>query len=138
MTAKHKVKVITFLGRDVPIVMQNENGPCPLLALSNILLLRNQIRLSRDIPEVSQEHLLSLVAGFILDTNSPERLKACSTAQYQANMQQNVADAVCQLPKLTSGLDVNPFFHSGIKGFEVTTVSCAVPGTHAVVQSTYG
>ena len=118
MAAKHKVKVITFLGRDVPIVMQNENGPCPLLALSNILLLRNQIRLSRDIPEVSQEHLLSLVGCFLLDSNSPERLEACSTAQ-SANMQQNVADAVCQLPKLTSGLDVNPFFHSGIKGFEV-------------------
>ena len=33
-------KQITYEGRDVPILMQNENGPCPLLALANCLLLR--------------------------------------------------------------------------------------------------
>jgi hypothetical protein len=113
------VKVINFRGRSVPIVMQNENGPCPLLALSNVLLLRNQIQLSADIPEVSQEHLLSLVAGYILDSNSPDRVKTEASPEYQANLQQNVADAVCQLPKLTSGLDVNPVFDRSIRGFEV-------------------
>ena len=126
--ATHRVKVIKFRGRDVPIVMQNENGPCPLLALSNVLLLRNQIRLSTDIPEVPQEHLLSLVAGFILDANSPERAKVSSSPEYQANLQQNVADAVCQLPKLTSGLDVNPFFDRNIRGFEVTRLLLRAAG----------
>lgn len=29
----HAVKHITFLGRSVPILMQNQNGPCPLLAI---------------------------------------------------------------------------------------------------------
>ena len=29
----YKVKVVPFLGRQVPIVLQNDNGPCPLLAI---------------------------------------------------------------------------------------------------------
>lgn len=52
--AVYKVKTISFLRREVPIVMQNENGPCPLLALANVLLLRNQIYLPPNTPEVTQ------------------------------------------------------------------------------------
>lgn len=29
----HKTKAIQFLGRTTPIVLQNDNGPCPLLAI---------------------------------------------------------------------------------------------------------
>lgn len=29
----YKTKVVDFLGRQVPIVLQNDNGPCPLLAI---------------------------------------------------------------------------------------------------------
>jgi len=29
----HKTKIIQFLGRTTPIVLQNDNGPCPLLAI---------------------------------------------------------------------------------------------------------
>ncbi|KAI3414698.1 MINDY_DUB domain-containing protein [Psidium guajava] len=29
----HKTKLIQFLGRSTPIVLQNDNGPCPLLAI---------------------------------------------------------------------------------------------------------
>lgn len=29
----HKTKVIQFLGRTTPIILQNDNGPCPLLAI---------------------------------------------------------------------------------------------------------
>ncbi|KAK9910292.1 hypothetical protein M0R45_034260 [Rubus argutus] len=29
----HKTKLILFLGRTAPFVIQNDNGPCPLLAL---------------------------------------------------------------------------------------------------------
>ena len=31
-------KRIAYNNREVPVLMQNENGPCPLLALSNVLL----------------------------------------------------------------------------------------------------
>ena len=67
MADTYKLKTIQFFGRRVPIVTQNENGPCPLLALANVLLLRNQIQLSPDAPDVSQVSLfrsfLSLVLG---------------------------------------------------------------------------
>jgi ubiquitin carboxyl-terminal hydrolase MINDY-1/2 len=39
-SSTYKVKPIVFKGRRVPIVCQNVNGPCPLLALANVLLLR--------------------------------------------------------------------------------------------------
>lgn len=34
------VRRIEFLGRQVPILLQNRNGPCGLLAIANGLLLR--------------------------------------------------------------------------------------------------
>lgn len=66
----HKTKVIQFFGRTTPIILQNDNGPCPLLAICNVLLLKNHLNLSPDIPEVSQEKLLSLVAERLIDSNS--------------------------------------------------------------------
>ncbi|KVH91721.1 Protein of unknown function DUF544 [Cynara cardunculus var. scolymus] len=66
----HKMKIIQFLGRTTPIILQNDNGPCPLLAICNILLLRNNLSLSSDVAEVSQEKLLSLVAERLIDSNS--------------------------------------------------------------------
>ncbi|MQL68512.1 hypothetical protein Taro_000849 [Colocasia esculenta] len=66
----YKTKVVDFLGRSTPIILQNDNGPCPLLAICNIMLLRNNISLSIDTPDVSQQKLLSLVAERLLDSNS--------------------------------------------------------------------
>jgi hypothetical protein len=34
----YKTKVVQFLGRQVPIILQNDNGPCPLLAICELLL----------------------------------------------------------------------------------------------------
>lgn len=34
----YSTKVVQFLGRTTPIVLQDENGPCPLLAVGNLLL----------------------------------------------------------------------------------------------------
>ncbi|KAG2331487.1 hypothetical protein Bca4012_018946 [Brassica carinata] len=42
----YKTKSIQFLGRNTLIILQNENGPCPLLAICNVLLLRNNLKLS--------------------------------------------------------------------------------------------
>lgn len=35
----HKTKVIQFLGRTTPIILQNDNGPCPLLAICKFFFL---------------------------------------------------------------------------------------------------
>lgn len=33
----YKTKLIQFFGRSTPIILQNDNGPCPLLAICNFL-----------------------------------------------------------------------------------------------------
>ena len=42
-------------GNELPILMQNENGPCPLLALANVLILRGGIYIHPDFSEVTFE-----------------------------------------------------------------------------------
>ncbi|KAG4993156.1 hypothetical protein GLYMA_11G027200v4 [Glycine max] len=117
----HKTKTIQFLGRTTPIVLQNDNGPCPLLAICNVLLLRNNLNLSPDIAEVSQEKLLSLVAERLIDSNSSVNDK---DAGYVENQQQNIADAIDLLPSLATGIDVNIKFRR-IADFEFTR-ECAI------------
>lgn len=117
----HKTKVIQFFGRTTPIILQNDNGPCPLLAICNVLLLKNHLNLSPDIPEVSQEKLLSLVAERLIDSNSNVNNK---DAGYIENQQQNIADAIDLLPRLTTGIDVNIKFRR-IDDFEFTP-ECAI------------
>lgn len=41
-------------GRRLPIVLQAENGPCPLLAIANVLLLRGAITLNINAPDISE------------------------------------------------------------------------------------
>ncbi|KAK4422708.1 Ubiquitin carboxyl-terminal hydrolase MINDY-2 [Sesamum alatum] len=117
----HRTKAIQFLGRTTPIILQNDNGPCPLLAICNVLSLKNRLNLSPDIPEVSQEKLLSLVAEHLIDSNSNIDNK---DAGYIENQQQNIADAIDLLPRLTTGIDVNIKFQR-IDDFEFTP-ECAI------------
>lgn len=117
----HKTKTVDFFGRSTPIILQNDNGPCPLLAICNVLLLKNQLNLSPDISEVSQEKLLSLVADRLIDSNSNVKNK---DSGYAENQQQNIADAIDLLPRLTTGIDVNIKFRR-IDDFEFTR-ECAI------------
>ncbi|CAL5442311.1 unnamed protein product [Camellia sinensis] len=118
---EHKTKAIQFLGRTTPIILQNDNGPCPLLAICNVLLLKNNLNLSPDIAEVSQEKLLALVAERLIDSNSNVDNK---DAGYVENQQQNIADAIDLLPRLATGIDVNIKFRR-IDDFEFTR-ECAI------------
>ena len=43
----HMIKWIEFNYERLPILLQNQNGPCPLLAIANILLLRKRVKTSR-------------------------------------------------------------------------------------------
>ncbi|KAK9079692.1 hypothetical protein SSX86_001365 [Deinandra increscens subsp. villosa] len=117
----HKTKLIQFLGRNTPIILQNDNGPCPLLSICNVLLLRNNLNLSPEVAEVSQEKLLSLVAERLIDSNSNVNNK---DAGYIENQQQNISDAIDLLPRLTTGIDVNLKF-TRIDDFEFTR-ECAI------------
>ncbi len=57
-TGVYAVKWIEFLNDKIPIILQNENGPCPLLAIANILLLRKQIELKVSLEFISGDKLL--------------------------------------------------------------------------------
>jgi hypothetical protein len=65
----YAVKRIDFFGRSVKIVMQNINGPCPLLAIGNVLSLRNELKLPsgiRQITQVRRRRLLLLLLLLLL------------------------------------------------------------------------
>lgn len=117
----YKLKHIEFLGRTTPIILQNENGPCPLLAICNVLLLRNVMHLNPDAGEVSQDHLLHMVADRLLESNSDVKSKG---EEYVQNQQQNISDAIDLLPQLATGIDVNVLFRK-INDFEFTR-ECAI------------
>ena len=102
-------KRIAYNNREVPVLMQNENGPCPLLALSNVLLLRGSITIHADISTISFRDLTSLIAEYMLDRNSAQ----------DVNQQQNLADVMKVFPKLNRGLDVNVRFDK-VDGLEYT------------------
>lgn len=54
----YHVKWISWNSQKVPIVTQNSNGPCPMLAIANILLLRGKMALQDGCEVVSSEQLL--------------------------------------------------------------------------------
>ena len=108
-----RLKRIQFGEHVIPILMQNENGPCPLLALTNVLLLRGAITIHQDIPYVTFSDLSALLADYMLTTNALSE----TNAELRANQQQNIADGMSLFPKLSRGLDVNVGF-TGIDAFE--------------------
>uniref|UniRef100_A0A6N2JYR0 MINDY deubiquitinase domain-containing protein n=1 Tax=Salix viminalis TaxID=40686 RepID=A0A6N2JYR0_SALVM len=81
----------------------------------------NNLNLSSDSAEVSQEQLLSLVAERLIDSNSNVNNK---DAGYVENQQKNIADAIDLLPRLATGIDVNLKFRR-IDDFEFTR-ECAI------------
>jgi hypothetical protein len=86
-----------------------------------VLLLRNNLNLNPDCYEVSQERLMSLVVDRLIDSNSKVNNK---DEGYIENQQQNIADAIDLLPRLTTGIDVNIKFRR-IDDFEFTP-ECAI------------
>ncbi|CAG8552220.1 11373_t:CDS:2 [Acaulospora morrowiae] len=55
--------------RRLKVITQNENGPCPLLALCNVLLLRGVIEIKPyDRPSVTYDYLVELLGDYLLKT----------------------------------------------------------------------
>ncbi|PAN20587.1 hypothetical protein PAHAL_3G373800 [Panicum hallii] len=90
----HRTRAVDFLGCCTPIVYQNDNGPCPLLAICNVLPLKNVISLNPDASKDKDE-------------------------EYVCNREQNIADAIDLLPRLTTSIDMTIMFRK-IDDFEFT------------------
>lgn len=99
-------KEIYWQGRSQRIIIQNENGPCSLIALCNILLLRGTLVISpEDRPAVSYSYLSSLLGEHVVDA---------ITGNARGDVDLEAALSI--LPQMQSGLDVNVDF-SSIHGF---------------------
>jgi hypothetical protein len=59
-------------GPQVPVLSQNEFGPCALLAIVNVLLLRNQLSINEDIRTVTVQDLVTMVADRLFEANGDD------------------------------------------------------------------
>lgn len=100
----------------IPIVMQSINGPCPLIATINVLLLKEKIKLPNMLEQITANQLLTYLGECIMDS-VPDDIKNDESAM--SNLEHNIHDAMEILPKLKTGLDVNIRF-TGITDFEYT------------------
>ncbi|MCI4391730.1 hypothetical protein PGIGA_G00137900 [Pangasianodon gigas] len=108
------VKWITWKGEKTPIITQSENGPCPLLAIMNILFLRWKAKLPAQTEVITIEELMAHLGECVLSIQPREKAEGM-----ELNFQQNMSDAMAVLPKLSTGLDVNVRF-TGVTDFEYT------------------
>lgn len=110
----YHIKWVRWNNQKTPIITQNENGPCPLIAIINVLTLKGLIKLPQTLDVVTVEQLMEHLGDCIL-SSIPKDIPESA----QLNYEQNMHDAIAILPKLQTGLDVNVRF-TGVKDFEYT------------------
>ena len=121
-----------MVGIPVPvrIHLQNENGPCSLLAILNALSIRGDTTLggllharsgtppSRPAgTSVPGSALLSALAAYLTATNAP---RASDAPEVAASRAKNLEDMLALLPHLELGLDLNPVLAGAADAFEFT------------------
>lgn len=93
--------------RRIRIVTQNENGPCPLVALTNVLLLRGDLEISPpDRMVIHVDDLVALLGNHLILHPAP------TSADSQDDGAADQSMALNLLPQLKMGLDVDPRFDS--------------------------
>lgn len=112
----YHLKWIRWNTGQVPIVMQSINGPCPLIAIVNVLSLREKLKLPTMLQEINSVQLLTYISECIMDCVPSDLQNDENTL---LNFEQNIHDAIEVLPKLRTGLDVNIKF-AGVTNFEYT------------------
>eukprot|EP00421_Protoceratium_reticulatum_P073878 CAMPEP_0168428576 /NCGR_PEP_ID=MMETSP0228-20121227/36929_1 /TAXON_ID=133427 /ORGANISM="Protoceratium reticulatum, Strain CCCM 535 (=CCMP 1889)" /LENGTH=405 /DNA_ID=CAMNT_0008442641 /DNA_START=30 /DNA_END=1247 /DNA_ORIENTATION=+ len=117
-TKLYRIKDIKFFGGARRILLQSANGPCPLLALCNVLLLRNQLKISHDARYISFAELIEMVSSHLFDANAGD-VGGDSNSSRAANVRENLSSCLEILPRLNVGLDVNCKF-AGVTDFEYT------------------
>lgn len=137
----YRLKKIVYQDNTRYILLQNENGPCLLLASANALLLRGVIHLPSSCIRsnvVTIEELVTLLADRALkksehnhqiidaknsnvNDNSIENEKEREQIMLRKKQHQFQIHELMQiLPLLQHGMDINPRFTSGPEGYEYT------------------
>ncbi|BGO98022.1 Ubiquitin carboxyl-terminal hydrolase MIY1 [Rhodotorula toruloides] len=103
----------------VKVICQNANGPCSLIALCNILILRNDLHIAPGRTSVTYSHLSNLLADYFLRvTSSPSANPSSPSTEL------SLTAALSILPQTRYGLNLNPRFDR-IDGFSTSTSSSA-------------
>lgn len=115
------IKWIRFNNAPLPIILQNENGPCPLIAICNVLLLRENMQLTSakgvgHLDSISSADLLHKLVDTLFQVYIP---RWNDQTNERNRIEKNVEDCVSNLNKLKEGMDVNVKFN-GCKQFEYT------------------
>jgi ubiquitin carboxyl-terminal hydrolase MINDY-1/2 len=132
-----RLKRISFFHRELVVICQNENGPCPLLAIANVLLLRGSLSISVDRSYISSDEVEQLVGEALLDVctrhdDADYNVDNDETKESMGNENDNgigehrrglhsqhFEDVAAILPKLSVGLDLNVRF-DGVNRYEFT------------------
>jgi ubiquitin carboxyl-terminal hydrolase MINDY-1/2 len=132
-------------GSERRILLQNENGPCPLLAACNALLLRgdvefpppcvrNSVASLDDVTNMlANQALRHLQATATLPSTSPSQQQQQQQQQHQQQQQllpppeqqqeqhdYFLHELLTHIPTFQYGMDVNPSLTCGIDGYEWT------------------
>lgn len=62
-SSNYHLKWFEWKGEQTPIVTQNENGPCPLLAIANVLILARKINLPKMQQLISGKQLMEYIGN---------------------------------------------------------------------------
>jgi hypothetical protein len=104
----HRIKHFSRGSRRCCVVLQDKNGPCPLVALTNTLLLRGSLApFPADMEYVSSDWLCNVLAEYLFEKQIPA---LSANADRVADLEYGVADVVQLLPVLQHGMDVNVGF----------------------------
>uniref|UniRef100_A0A0R3PJ17 Ubiquitin carboxyl-terminal hydrolase n=1 Tax=Angiostrongylus costaricensis TaxID=334426 RepID=A0A0R3PJ17_ANGCS len=106
------LRTIHFNSHDYSIVTQNLNGPCPLISVVNVLVLRGLLLTFFLLPY--KKSLLRLGDA----STSKLCNKGCANT-FESNYDKNLEDVINLLPDLGRGLDVNIRFRN-VTDFEFT------------------
>ena len=68
LSGVHQLKWLPWKDSFLPIVTQNENGPCPLVALTNVLLLRGSMAIEPGETVVTVQQLSDMLGACLLES----------------------------------------------------------------------
>eukprot|EP00760_Papus_ankaliazontas_P019052 PhM_4_TR17854/c1_g1_i1/m.14110 len=112
---KFLLKEVVFHGKLFRIVQQNENGPCPMIAIANILTLRGSISWPAGTFALTVDEILNVLVNHAYEVSQRPREGVDSGLQ-----EHMLNDVVQTLPLLRWGMDLNVRFR-GVEDYEFTS-----------------
>ena len=98
------------------ILCQNQNGPCPLLAIANVLILQDVIHFNVDRQVINLHALSEIVANAFVEKGLSQ---GHESEARKDSKQQQLDSALNMIPSMARGLDLNVCF-SSVTSFEFT------------------